>query len=101
MCERCFENGELVPAKVVHHRIHLTPQNINDPHVTLSYDNMQRLCQECHASVHSGQRKPRVTFDENGKLIPIQTGRLDFSCMDEPDRNRHDSRERDGNLRWM
>lgn len=69
MCERCYENGKLVPAKVVHHVIHLTPQNINDPHVSLSFDNFQRLCQDCHAFVHTGYEPPRYSFDASGNLI--------------------------------
>lgn len=94
MCERCFERGELVPAKLVHHKQHLTPANVDDPHVALNYDNFQRLCQDCHAAVHSGATESRVTFDESGRLVPIQRNGLDFSCMDEPDRNRYDSREK-------
>lgn len=70
MCERCFARGELNPAKVVHHIDHLTPQNVNDPHYTLRYGNLMRLCQDCHAYVHSGQDEPRVGFDENGNVIP-------------------------------
>lgn len=96
MCERCFERGELVPATIVHHKIHLTPESISDPHYTLNYDNLQRLCQDCHAAVHSGMTEPRVTFDEDGRLIPIKRSGLDFSCMETPDRNRYDERERRG-----
>lgn len=70
MCERCFERGELVPAVVVHHKVHLTPENIGDPHYTLSYDNLQRLCVDCHAAVHSAMDEPRVTFDADGNIVP-------------------------------
>jgi len=69
MCERCYANGELVPAKVVHHVTHLSPQNINDPNVTLSFANFQRLCQDCHAIVHSGQEPTRAVFDASGNVI--------------------------------
>ena len=69
MCERCYANGKLKPAKVVHHVIHLNPQNINDPNITLSFDNFQRLCQDCHASVHTGYEPPRYAFDADGNLI--------------------------------
>lgn len=69
MCERCYEQGRLRPAKVVHHVTHLTPQNISDPHVALSYDNFQRLCQDCHAAVHTGYEPPRYTFDAEGNVI--------------------------------
>lgn len=71
MCERCFRMGELRPAKVVHHKVHLTPQNIDDPDVSLNYDNLQRLCQDCHAFVHSGQDEPRVTFESDGSMKPV------------------------------
>lgn len=69
MCERCYEAGKLVPAKVVHHKVHLSPQNINDPNITLSFDNFQRLCQDCHAAVHSGQEPMRMSFDEHGNVV--------------------------------
>lgn len=68
MCERCFLLGKYELAKVVHHKIHLTPMNINDPKVTLAYENLQRLCQDCHAFVHSGQTESRVVFDEKGNV---------------------------------
>jgi len=73
ICERCFQMGEFTPATLVHHKTHLTPENVDDPHVTLSYDNFQRLCQDCHAAVHSGQSAPRVTFDERGYVMPSET----------------------------
>ena len=70
VCERCFEidPNNPVPAKVVHHKVHLTPTNIDDPEVSLNHDNLQRLCQDCHAYVHS-MGSPRATFDRNGKPI--------------------------------
>lgn len=69
MCERCFAQGILRPAKVVHHKIWLNQENINDPHVTLAYDNFQRLCQDCHAAVHAKEDRPRVQFDEYGNVV--------------------------------
>lgn len=69
MCERCFAQGRLTPAKVVHHKIWLNQDNIDDPHIALSYDNFQRLCQDCHAAVHKKEEEMRVTFDENGNVI--------------------------------
>lgn len=69
MCERCFQRGDLHAAKVVHHIIHLTPENVDDPHISLSFDNFQRLCQDCHAAVHSSAPESRVTFDEMGNVV--------------------------------
>lgn len=72
VCERCFSMGRLTPAVPVHHKVHLTPDNIGDPKVTLSYDNLQRLCPDCHAQVHSGQVPSRVTFNEDGTMAPVE-----------------------------
>lgn len=98
MCERCFERGILKPAKVVHHKKHLTPDNIDDPHVTLRYENFQRLCQECHAEVHSGQTPMRVTFNSDGTIAgPSETNSLRaqiamLTADDDEMRNIHSSK---------
>lgn len=66
ICERC---GGL--AKIVHHKKHITPMNINDFNITLNWDSLQALCLECHNSVHGigGATVDGVAFDENGDLI--------------------------------
>ena len=69
MCERCFSMGRLFPAKVVHHIEWLNPSNIDDSKVTLGYDNFMRVCQDCHAAIHSGIEESRVSFDENGNIV--------------------------------
>lgn len=71
MCERCFSMHIYSPAIIVHHIRHLTPQNIGDPETTLGFDNLQRLCRDCHAFVHGGADEPRMRFDENG--VPYQS----------------------------
>ena len=75
MCERCFERGRLVPAEIVHHKVWLTPENITDPTVTLSYGNLMRVCRDCHAAIHSGEGdfRQRVGFDENGRVVRLGT----------------------------
>ena len=73
MCERCFERGRLVPAEIVHHIRHLSPENIGDPEVSLSFGNLMRVCRDCHAELHYPDQSytPRVSFDENGRVIPL------------------------------
>ena len=67
LCERCLKKGQIVPAEVVHHRKYITPQTISDPHITLSFDNLEALCWSCHEAEHKG-RKRRYTVDAQGRV---------------------------------
>lgn len=81
LCERCLERGELVPADVVHHTIPLTPENMNDPDISLNPERLMALCHDCHTEVHqmlgvgamNGRKesKPRVGFDSEGNLVKL------------------------------
>lgn len=73
LCVKCGN-----PAEEVHHIIHLTPENIGDPKVTMNLDNVISLCRDCHFAQHrkdkaDGIRKkhgiPLYHFDENGYLV--------------------------------
>ena len=68
LCERCREKGLIVPGVIVHHKVHLTPDNILDPDVTLNADNLMLLCRDCHAEIHK-KRTRRFDIDENGRVI--------------------------------
>lgn len=48
MCERCHHE----PGKIVHHRTHITPDNIGDPDITLNLDNLMYVCINCHNIIH-------------------------------------------------
>jgi len=72
LCERCLVNGKYVPGDEVHHKIYLTPENINNPDVTLNWDNLILLCASCHSKEHNDKFSPLredVMFDENGDLV--------------------------------
>lgn len=65
ICERCGE-----PAKICHHKTWLTKNNINDVYITLSWDNLEALCQECHNKEHHKKKSAlRYSFDADGNLI--------------------------------
>ncbi|OLN21893.1 HNH endonuclease [Domibacillus antri] len=67
LCERCSQ-----PGLIVHHKVYIDAQNINDPAVTLNHDNLELLCQSCHNQEHFKQAeavRDDVMFDENGDLI--------------------------------
>lgn len=67
LCERCLAKGLYSPGEIVHHKIHLTPENINDPRVSLSWDNLELLCRDCHADEHSAHSR-RYIVDEGGRV---------------------------------
>ena len=65
LCEICFSKGLIEPAVHVHHKIPITPQNLGDPRITLSHDNLMALCEECHQAQH---RKKRWRADAMGHV---------------------------------
>lgn len=68
LCERCLAKGMYVPGEIVHHKVHITPENINDESVTLSWDNLELVCRECHADEH-GRAQKRFRVDEFGRVV--------------------------------
>ncbi len=78
ICERCrkeYEQGRrslasLRPGVIVHHRRYITPDNINDSKVTLSFDNLELLCDDHHNKEH-GRSEWRYRFDAEGNVIEI------------------------------
>ena len=69
-CERCGTIDDPIFADVAHHRIYLTRENINDPGISLSWNNLEALCQKCHNEEHHSRRDtPRYAFDRNGVLV--------------------------------
>ena len=67
LCERC----NCKAGTIVHHKIYLTPENINDPNITLSFENLELLCQDCHNDEHHGidAAADGLMFDEDGNLV--------------------------------
>ena len=60
LCEDCLAKGLYRPGEIVHHMVELTPENINDPAVALSWSNLRLLCRDCHAKRHGARRRYRV-----------------------------------------
>lgn len=55
LCQKCGR-----PAEEVHHKKHLTPENIMDVSVSLNPDNLVSLCRDCHFEVHRQDIAARV-----------------------------------------
>lgn len=73
LCEPCLKAGRYTKARYVHHKTHITPDNLHDPEITLSFDNLERVCPECHAKEHPeiyGEPiEQRVRFDAEGNVV--------------------------------
>lgn len=63
LCEKCKAKGLIVPAEIIHHKIHLNAENITDESVTLNPDNLEALCRICHGMEHGRQRRYRIAED--------------------------------------
>ncbi len=65
MCEMCHE----VPGFIVDHIEELTPENINDTSMTLSWSNLQYLCLVCHNKKTFGSKEENnYYFGEDGYI---------------------------------
>ncbi|WP_341873041.1 HNH endonuclease [Enterococcus faecalis] len=73
LCERCIKNNKIVQGYIVHHKKHLTEETIHDPMISLSWNNLEYLCLDCHNKEHFEKEKlinDDVMFDCDGNLIP-------------------------------
>ena len=68
LCERCLAKGLINAGEIVHHKVYISPDNVNDPSVTLNFDNLELLCRDCHAQEHIAVEK-RYKIDEYGRVI--------------------------------
>ncbi len=71
LCETCHEKL----GKIVHHKIPLTPQNINDPDISLGMSNLKYDCKDCHEKEDHGYRNKKIPgmpgyhFSANGDIV--------------------------------
>jgi len=58
---------------IVHHKVWLDNQNIEDDNITINEDNLIGVCKECHENIHHENKSCRkgMTFDDEGNIIPI------------------------------
>jgi 5-methylcytosine-specific restriction endonuclease McrA len=77
ICEKCGNkniNPNIRPITrqlQVHHKIPITPQNVDDLNISLNWDNFQLLCTICHNAERYGEKDvvaPGLEFDEHGML---------------------------------
>jgi hypothetical protein len=73
LCECCTRKGETKPGLILHHKIKLTPSNINNPDITLNHIHLEYLCLDCHNAEHSTSKVLRegLMFDKEGQVVEI------------------------------
>jgi len=72
LCERC---GETHKYMTLHHKIELSPSNINDMEIVYGWNNLQLLCSPCHTLHHKEKYSPvkqGYKFDSQGNYIKIE-----------------------------
>lgn len=71
LCEKCKQ-----PGLILHHIVHLTPQNITDENISLDFNNLMFLCHDCHNNVHGYYTKTEgndeAQFDKNGNFLGLK-----------------------------
>lgn len=79
LCERCLAKGLIIPGQIVHHRKHISAANVDNPAVTLCWDNLELVCRDCHAELHSRDvtgakkfSKKRYVIDAEGHVTAAE-----------------------------
>ena len=66
LCQMCRDE----PGYIVHHKVWLTPQNIDDPDVALNPANFLYVCHDCHNKIENDGGN-LYYFDEQGQPQPL------------------------------
>lgn len=95
-----MEKGIVKPGIIVHHKVYLTPTNINNPDVTLNWDNLQLLCIDCHNKEHSKELPigEGLMFDAEGNLVKIISPPVMQNDNGSGDRERYLQKPRNGHV---
>ena len=74
LCEECHEAA----GYIVHHKLLLTEDNINNPEIALNHENLEYVCKKCHDKFddhgigNKRKCKPLFKFDEDGQPISLR-----------------------------
>ena len=66
LCEECLKMGLITPAEIVHHKIHLNGDNINDPNIPGNlYKSYQDNSPKLDRKIKSNKKRPKSNFYQN------------------------------------
>ena len=74
ICERCLAHGIIEAGNKehpleAHHKIPLTDENVDNPKISLNWDNLELLCSGCHHNEHDRREKRRWEIGPDGHVI--------------------------------
>ena len=72
LCERCLKKGVINAGSKdspleTHHKIPLNDENVTDPKIALSWDNLELLCKKCHEE-EKGRKPKRWSVAADGTV---------------------------------
>lgn len=79
ICEECKDDL----GYIVHHKTYLTKENINNPDISLNFDNLEYVCKKCHDNFEGhgiGTKRGNtllVEFDRDGNPVRTRVCMLD------------------------
>lgn len=68
LCASCEAKGIIRTADVVHHKIFLNANNVNDAEISLNPEHLIPLCATCHAQAHGTQTERRYIVRQDGTV---------------------------------
>jgi len=74
LCEECHRE----PGYIVHHKIQLTEENVNDCDISLNLKNFEYVCKSCHDEFEGhgagghGKGKALCRFDADGQPVSLR-----------------------------
>ena len=61
---------------IVHHKIPVTEENINDPSITLNKNNLMYVCRNCHEALHSKREHKQMDIKKSDINKPYCTSNI-------------------------
>ena len=80
ICERCGK-----PAQICHHKKWLNENNVHNPEMALSFDNLEALCQECH-NIEHGRKRDFLIFDDAGNVEKVKESAIKKQYQEQRDK---------------
>jgi 5-methylcytosine-specific restriction endonuclease McrA len=71
LCEVCLSKGLIKQGEIVHHKIEMDSEKIQNERLAYGFDNLQLVCRDCHAELHpqTNKSKKRYYIDDDGKVV--------------------------------